>query len=591
MLHLAPIAAALLAGYLAPASTPQPKPSQEALAALDPTRDGRLACRGLDASRATLSRRLQQAARFAEAQGAGPTELALYDRLPSTDLPLGPIHPLARRYFEQGLALAEGFNHKAAIRSFRHAQTLAPDCALCFWGEALAHGPNINDGMGDDANKAALTALDRAQALAPSADGLTRELIAAQALRYSPVPDAGRAELDAAYADAMLDIAAGHGESDDVSILAVEAAMNTVPWNYFDPETGEARARIPEAMALAETVMRRSPGDAQAAHLYIHLLEARDPKRAEAAADALRQSRAPALGHLVHMPAHIYYRLGRYRDSIEVNVDAARADEAYLVVAGDEGIYRYGYYPHNVHFLLSSAQMMGNVGMVMSESARLSSLLGIDIARQLPWIQAIHAAPGFALAQYASPEATLALSAKPSELAYVEAMRRYTRAVAYARAGNDAGFDEEYRELAALASAPGVTDMVAAGFPAPDIVNLAAAVSQGRRAYAKRQYRAAADHYRRAIELQKTIPYNEPPFWYFPVSQALGAALYAAGDYAGARDSFRAALFDAPNNGLALYGLAQAERRLGNRLEAQAAEAALGKAWVGNRALLRMDRI
>ncbi|HTM95630.1 MAG TPA: hypothetical protein VL100_07425 [Croceibacterium sp.] len=567
------------------------EPSPAALAALDPTRDGRLACRGLDASGVTLATRLRLAGRFAEANGAEPVSAGLYDRIPRTDLPLGAIDPLARRYFEQGLALADGFNHKAAIRSFRQAQTLAPDCALCFWGEALANGPNINAGMDDAANRAALAALERAKALAGASEPLVGELVAAQSARYSAAPDADRAALDGAYADAMLGIARRHADSDDVAILSAEAAMNTTAWNYFDPATGTARPRVAEAIGLVEAVMRRSPADAQAAHLYIHLLEAQDPRRAEAAADALRQSRAPALGHLVHMPAHIYYRLGRYRDSIDVNRDAARADEAYLALAGDDGIYRYGYYPHNVHFLLTSAQMMGDVGMVMSESARLSRLLSVTAARELPWIQAIHAAPGFALAQYGSPEATLALTARPSELAYVEAMRRYARAVAYARAGDDAGFGVEYAALTASASAPGVTDMAALGFPAPDIVKLAAAVAQGRHAYSKRRYRAAADHYRRAVELQRLIPYNEPPFWYYPVSQSLGAALYSAGDYNGARAAFRAALFDAPNDGLALYGLAQTERRLGHRVEAQAADAALDKLWAGDRALLAMDRI
>jgi tetratricopeptide (TPR) repeat protein len=565
--------------------------SAATLTALDPTREGRLACRGLDASGATLAGRLRLAERFAPASGAEAASAGLYDGLAATDLPLGAIDLLARRYFEQGLALTYGFNHKAAIRSFRQAQALAPDCALCFWGEALANGPNINAGMDGAANKAALAALGRAQAQAPSSGLLVDELVAAQAARYSAAPDADRAALDAAYADAMLAIARRHGDSDDVAILAAEAAMNTTPWDYFDPASGEARPRVEEAVALTQKVLARSPAHAQATHLTIHLLEARDPKRAEAAADALRASRHPALGHLVHMPAHIYYRLGRYRDSIAVNVDAARADEAYLALAGDDGIYRYGYYPHNVHFLLASAQMMGDVGLATSESARLSRLLGVEAARELPWIQAIHAAPAFALAQYASPEATLALTARPSELAYVEAIRRYARAVAHARTRDDAGFEAEYAALTTLASSPGVTDMVAAGFPAPDIVKLAGEVAQGRRAYARGSYRAAAGHYRRAAELQKAIPYNEPPYWYYPVSQSLGAALYAAGDYAGARDAFRAALFDAPNSGLALYGLAQAERRLGHRVVAQAAEAALAGVWVGDRSLLRMDRI
>jgi tetratricopeptide (TPR) repeat protein len=560
------------------------------LAALDPTRAGRVACRGLDATGATLAKRLALAERYANDVG-GNGAPGIYDRIPATDLPTDALDPMAKRYFEQGLALAYGFNHKAAIRSFRRAQALAPDCALCFWGEALANGPNINAGMDDAGNRAALAALERARVLAPQSPPLVQALVAAQAARYSAAPGADRAALDAAYADAMLAIAADHADSDDVAILATEAAMNTTPWNYFDLATGEARPRIERAVALTERVIARSPDDPQAAHLYIHLLEARDPKRAEAAADRLRQSSPPALGHLVHMPAHIYFRLGRWKDSIAVNIDAAKADEAFLAADGDDGMVRYGYYPHNVHFIVTSAQMMGDVPLVMSETARLSRIVGVDAARELPWIQAIHAAPGFALAQYASPDATLALTAQPSELAYVEAMRRYSRAVAYALAKDDAGFEREYAALAAAASAPGVTAMAAAGFPAPDIVRLAAAVAQGRHAYAKRDFRGAAAHYRRAIELQRLIPYNEPPFWYYPVSQSLGAALYAAGDYAAAGEAFRAALFDAPNSGMALYGLAQTERKLGHRLEAQAADAALARVWVGDRELLRMDRI
>jgi tetratricopeptide (TPR) repeat protein len=568
--------------------------SAQTLAALDPTRAGRFACRGLDATGATLARRLRQAERYGNDVG-GNGAPGIYDRIPATDLPTGALDPMAKRYFEQGLALAYGFNHNAAIRSFRRAQALAPDCALCFWGEALANGPNINAGMDDAGNRAALAALERARALAPQSPPLVQALVAAQARRYSATADSSsgpnRAALDGAYADAMLGIARRYPQSDDVAILAAEAAMNTTPWNYFDPATGESRPRIDDAVALAEKVMLRSPDDPQAAHLYIHLLEAKDPKRAEAAADQLRQSRPPALGHLVHMPAHIYFRLGRWQDSIAVNVDAAKADETFLAAVGDDGIVRYGYYPHNVHFIVTSAQMMGDVPLVLSETTKLTNLLGVDAARALPWIQAIHAAPAFALAQYASPAATLALTAKPSALAYVEAMRRYARAVAYAEARDDAGFEAEYAALVAQGSSAGVTDMVAAGFPAPDIVRLAAEVAQGRRAYAKADYRAAAEHYRRAIALQRTIPYNEPPFWYYPVSQSLGAALFAAGDYAAAGEAFRAALFDAPNSGMALYGLAQTERKLGHRLEAEAADAALAKVWVGDRELLRMDRI
>jgi len=598
MLKFAVLTAALLAATsLVAASAPmaeavaEPMASPEALAALDPTLPGRRLCRGFDASGAVLEQQLKLAAAYAQQSGFAAGELGLYQGISRSDLPTGGMNEQARLYFDQGLALAYGFNHQAAIRSFRRARALDPSCAMCAWGIAMANGPNINSGMDDDGNRAALVALEEAQRLSDGLPPLAQELIAAQAARYSAAPGADRAALDAAYADAMLAIAAKNPASDDLAVLAAEAAMNTSPWNYWDLETGEPRARIAEAVALVEAVMARNPTHPQASHLYIHLLELPQPGRAEAAADRLAASAPAALGHLVHMPAHIYYRTGRYRDSIAANIAAARADEAYLRHVGDGGLYRFGYYPHNVHFLLSSAQMMGDVSTVFGQTEKLKTILDVDVARALPWVQAIHAAPHFALAQYGSPEAILALTATPSELAYVEAMRHYARAVAHARNGDRAGFAKEQAALDALIDAPGVTAMVAAGFPAPDILRLASAVASGRLALEAGQPREAVAQFRRAVELQKAIPYNEPPYWYYPVSQSLGAALYLAGEYSEARDAFRQALIEAPNDGMALYGLARTERRLGHRPEAQAAEAALARVWLGEPGWLRMERL
>jgi tetratricopeptide (TPR) repeat protein len=564
--------------------------SDARLAALDPTLPGRLACRGFGGSRSVLDRRLRLAQVYTEGLVAAAGSIPLVPEIAPSSLPGANLQGTARRYFDQGVAFAFGFNHAAAIRSFREAQRLAPDCALCWWGEAMANGPNINSGMDSDQNRAALAAVEQAKRLMANASPEARALIEAQALRYEPGEGADRAALDAAYADAMLAAARRFPDNDDISVLAAEAAMNTTPWDYWSDD-GTPRERIAEAIALIERVMARSPDHPQAAHLYIHLMESPHPDMAEAAADRLAASGPAALGHLVHMPAHIYYRIGRYADSIRVNLAAARADEAYLAAIGDDGLYRYGYYPHNVHFLLASAQMVGDMRTVTSETARLARILDVDTAKALPWVQAIHAAPYFAAVQYASPAAILALTEGRSELAYVEAMRHYARAVAFVRNGDRPGFERALGALDRLAEAPEIMAMADAGFPASAIVALAGQVARGRQAYAAGDYRAAVAFYERALELEQAIPYNEPPFWYYPVAQSLGAALFAAGRYEDARGAFRKALFMAPNDGWALYGLARTESRLGNRLEARAAEAALDRVWQGERGWLRMDRL
>ena len=590
-LCLSALLPAMLSLGSAAAVPPANDADAQALTALDPTRAGRLACRGLDATGAILDARLQLAQSLSERHGSGTERMGLYTGIGRTDLPLGTIDPLARRYFEQGLALAYGFNHQAAIRSFRLAREIDPTCAMCAWGEALATGPNINAAMEQERNRTALAALDVARGLSSDAPPLAAALIEAQAVRYSLEPDADRAVLDKAYANAMMALARANPTLDDLAILAAEAAMNTSPWNYWNMETGEARPLIDEAVGMIETVMQRSPTHPQAAHLYIHLLELPEPEKAEAAADRLRDNRPGALGHLVHMPSHIYYRLGRYGDSLNANIAAVAADEAYLIEAGDDPMVRFGYYPHNVHFLLTSAQMMGDVGTVVSQTAKLRQVIDVETGRELAWVQAIYAAPYFALAQYGSPASVLALTDEEHPLEYVEAMRRYARAVASAQAGDRRAFETEHGALVELGNSASVKEMESAGFPGPVLIRIAGEVAQGRMALAQNRPEAAIDHFTEAADMQKTVPYMEPPFWYYPVNQSLGAAYFSAGRYDEARDAFRAALFDAPNSALALYGLAQTERRLGHGPEARAAEEAFAKVWRGKDDWLDMTRI
>ena len=568
----------------------EPAISDATLAALDPTRIARSMCGGAGAGKGPLVDRLQLAQNHTAAAGLAMTSIALVEHIPPSTLPASGLSGDARQYFDQGVAFAFGFNHVAAIRSFRQAQRLAPDCAMCWWGEAMANGPNINAAMDSEQNRAALAALEKAQALSVDVSDQERALIAAQARRYAPETEDDRSELDAVYADAMLALARQYPESDDLAVLAAEAAMNTSPWNYWD-EQGAPRPRIGEAVGLVEKVMGRNGLHPQASHLYIHLMESPQPKLAEAAADRLAQSAPSGLGHLVHMPAHIYHRLGRYADSVRANIAATRADEAYLAAIGDDGAYRFGYYPHNVHFLLTSAQMLGDMGTVVHESERLTRILDVDTAKALPWVQAIHAAPYFAAAQYQSPAAILLLTHVPSALPYVEGIRHYARAIAYAQDGNKAAFDRALASLDAQSKQPEIAAMASVGLPAQDLLQLASLMAKGRAAQLQGDYQSAIDFYTSATEIETRLPYNEPAFWYQPVAQSLGASLYEAGRLEEARAAFRKALAQYPNNGWALYGLAAAERKLGNTLEAKAADAALERNWMGERRWLRMNRL
>ena len=562
------------------------------MAALDPTLPGRNACRGFDANGLTLDARLNLAAAMPLMAQGTRGDFPLYSHIAQSDIGVTGLSGQARLYFDQGVALLYGFNHAAAVRSFRRARSFAPECAMCWWGEAYANGLNINAGMSEEQNRQAIFAVQRALEHSDGLSPVEKALIEAQAARFPDDLTADRGALEKKYSAMMVNIAERFPGSNDIGVLAAESAMNTTPWDYWDPDTREARPQIKTAIALIERVIASNPRHPQASHLYIHLMEnSPDPKKAEQAADRLVENAPPALGHLVHMPGHIFYRIGRYTDSITANIKAARADEEYLRVAGDDGLYRYGYYPHNVHFLLTSAQMAGDMMTVANETERLKIILNEDIARQLPWVQAIHAAPAFAMTQYASPAAVLALTTKPTDLAYVEAMRHYARAVAYARTGNEGGFGDEIAAMQRLKSDPQMQTMIDNGFPAPDIIDLSIHVAQGRHSYAHGKFDAAAMHYRAAQEIEKTIPYTEPPYWYYPVAQSLGAALYKAGKFKEAQSAFREALFKAPNNGWALYGLSQSEAKLGNKLEARAAKEALTKTWLGDPAWLRMDRL
>jgi tetratricopeptide (TPR) repeat protein len=569
--------------------TPIETYSAAQLAQLDPSARMASLCTGRD-GKATMRSALLRAA--AMVQAGSPTPIRLYDGLGKVNFPISTNDSAAQRYFNQGLGFAYGFNHAAAIASFREAQRLDPSCAMCFWAEALAHGPNINAPLTPDANVLALQAIARAQDLSGSVTPAERALIMALGKRYSADPQAVRADLDGAYADAMLTVARYYPANDDISLLAAEAAMDTLPWDYWEADRQTAKPRLAEAIRLVETVMARNAAHPQAPHLYIHLMEnGPDPRRAEVAADRLAAPLAGDAGHMVHMPAHIYYRLGRWKDSIRANIAAARKDEDYIKESDDKGFVRFGYYPHNVHFIVTSAQMGGDLPTAIREARRLSGIVDATTATQVAWIQAIHAAPYYASVQFAPAADVLTLPAPDPRLAYVQGARHYARAVAYAQQRNQRGFDAEMAALHQLRQSPSLKTMADQGMPAADLLGIAEHVARGKLASTRGRHLQAVDHYRQALAIEDRISYMEPPWWYFPVNQSLGAALYRAGKYREAQAAFTAALAKFPNNGWALYGLAASERALGRGARAAAAQAALHRAWMGDPKWLRMERI
>jgi tetratricopeptide (TPR) repeat protein len=518
------------------------------------------------------------------------TDPPLYDGLGTIGYRITTANADAQRYFDQGLRLAYGFNHLEAQRAFRKAQKLDPGCAMCFWGEALVLGPNINLPMMPEAVAPAYAAAAKARSLAAPAGPREQALIEALAARYAEDPKADRPTLDRAYAAAMARVAERFSDDTEILTLYAESVMDVSPWDYWEPGGAAPHPHSAPIVPTLERVLARDPAHVGAIHLYIHAVEASDrPERAEPYADRLRGA-VPGAGHLVHMPSHIYFRLGRYLDALHDNKIAAAVDEKYLAESKvPSGVYSLGYYPHNVHFVIATAQMSGDGPTVLAAAEKLRGLIPDEIAKDIALLQPIKAAPYFAHATFGAPDAVLALP-DPGDVPYVKAMWRYARGVAQVKRGDLAAASIEARELAALEDADFAV-MNAAGVPAKDVVALARHVVEGRVAQARGDRAAAIAAFARAATIQDRLPYMEPPYWYYPVRQSLAAALLQAGELDKAEEQFFLALRRAPNSGWATFGLAEIARARGDAEEARRLDGDLAKMWIGDRALLTLSAL
>lgn len=505
---------------------------------------------------------------------------ALFENFGELHRDIGSKVPSAQRYFDQGLRLTYGFNHEAAGRAFAEAARLDPDCAICLWGQALALGPNINMPMAPEAAKPAARLIAEARLLADAARPADRALIEALAVRYAESPPADRAPLDRAYADAMADVVRRYPDDDDAAALYAEALMDLSPWSYWD-KAGKPLAHTRTIVATLERVLKRDPKHIGAMHYYIHAVEAsRTPQRAEPYADALAEL-APGSGHLVHMPAHIYIRTGRYHDATLTNFAASTADAAFLAVCGGtNGVYPLGYVPHNWHFATVTASLHGSRTLALNAAQETAKRADRAQLESLSFMQQYLAAPLLTQVRFGQWKDILAQSAPPADLPYPRAIWHFARGMAYVRGGERTQAQGELDALQKIAADPAMKNVVLGAVNTADrVLAVAAPMLQGELALAKGQRKTGIARLRDAAKAEDALAYNEPADWLLPVRPYLGAALLDAGRANEAAQAYAQDLDVYPKNGWSLYGLAKAQRKMGDVKSAKQNEKRYRDAW------------
>ncbi len=515
----------------------------------------------------------------------------LWDNLGSLHFAITTSNQEAQKFFDQGLRLTYGFNHAEALRAFRKAQKLDPECAMCYWGEALVLGPNINAPMFPDAVEPAFAAVLMAQGLAVKARDKERALIGALTARYSNDPKTQRPLLEIAYAEAMGKVVALFPRDQDIGALYAEALMDTQPWDYWQAGGNEPKARAGEILATLERVLKDNPNHPGAIHYYIHVVESSaTPERALPYAQRLGRQ-MPGAGHIVHMPFHIFYRIGQYKEALQANKEAVAIDEAYFASGAPKSVYSQGYYPHNVHSMMASAQMAGDGKTVIEAAGKLDNVVSGEAAHTFAWLQAVKAAPYFAHAQFSNADTMLALPDPGDEFPFIKAMWHYTRGVGFAQRGEVSAANGEAQAIAKLDQTAKFDDVIAWGVPANDILKVAYHLVQARVAQSAGNQAAAVASFEAAVAVEDKLGYMEPPRWYYPVRQSLGAALVKAGELDKAEQAFRSSLTKAPNNAWALYGLAEVYKQRGDKAGEEATRKLFRNAWAGQGEMLDLAKL
>jgi len=506
----------------------------------------------------------------------------LYTNLGTHHKRISTTAPVAQQYFDQGLRLVYGFNHAEAIRSFTRAAQLDPTCAMCYWGIALAYGPHVNAPMDKASGVAAYAALKKAQALKSHATASERKYIKALAQRYAADPPADRARLDTAYSRAMGQVAKTYPKDLDAAALYAESLMDLRPWNYWQPD-GTPYPGTKEIVRQLERVISKNPNHPGACHYYIHAVEAVNPKAAVPCAERLARL-MPGEGHMVHMPAHIYIRVGRWNDAVQANQHAIHSDEMFIEGQHPMGVYPLAYYPHNIHFLAFASTMAGRSAQAIEASNTLTSKVNLDAARQVGMLQEMLPYHALTLTTFGKWDEVLAQPLPPEDIRFSHAIASYARGVAYAVKGE---WTEAQAALDTVTAADVATPGGAEGKMA---LSIAVHALTGEIATRRGDIDAGITHFREAARIEDGGLYFEPPKWYYPIRHSLGAVLLKAGHHAEAEKVYREDLRRFPENGWSLFGLAQALRAQGKENDAVAEEARFRRAWAGTDVTLTASR-
>lgn len=503
----------------------------------------------------------------------------LFENLGNLHFPISTTKETAQQFFDQGLKLSYAFNHAEAHRSFMEASRLDPKSAMTYWGQAFALGPNINDPLPDDERKTKINeALKKAKDLAPKANKKERALIEALGFRYSEDLTKDVAELNMAYMHAMEKVVKQFPEDADVQILYAASVMNTVPWNYWDAK-GNPSPNIPAAKLALEKAMEINNDNPGAHHYYIHMVELPKPDLAVASADKLG-GLMPAAGHIVHMPSHIYIRVGRYLDAVKVNQAAILADEDYISQCYSQGLYPLGYYPHNIHFLWSAASLLGDSKVAIEAAKKTAEKVPTGELVTLPFLQDFASTPLLAYTRFGKWNDILTIPSPNPEIKHLRLIRHYARGIAFVRKDNSKEAREELDAIAALMEDPELENIVATAHnTSSSIANIAYEVVAGELAALEGNQEKAVAHLEKAVALEDGLTYTEPAAWHIPTRQNLGAVLLKTKQYAAAEKIFKEDLAVLRQNGWSLMGLHQSLKAQGKTEEANAIKAEFEKAW------------
>ncbi|TYA92233.1 tetratricopeptide repeat protein [Seonamhaeicola marinus] len=503
----------------------------------------------------------------------------LFKNLGNLHFPVTTKSKRAQAFFDQGLKLAYAFNHAESHRSFMEAARLDPDMAMAYWGQAFALGPNINDPLPSEERKEQINkAIDLATSLLDKANTKEKALINALAKRYSKDLDKDVSELNLSYMNAMENVASSHPNNANILILYAASVMNTVPWNYWDKD-GNPSPNINKAKTALEKAITLKPENPGAHHYYIHMVELPFPDMGVKSADQLA-SLMPGAGHIVHMPSHIYIRVGRYKDAVIANQKAILADEDYISQCFSQGLYPLAYYPHNIHFLWSSASLLGDSELAIDAAKKTAEKVPVGEYLEMPFLQDFASTPLLAYVRFGKWNDILTFPAPKKDIKHLNLIRHYARGIAFIKKGNIEKTQKELAAIKILQDDEELESLIAVpNNPTSELADIAYYIVAGELAASQNNYNVAIANFKNAVEIEDRLAYTEPSPWHIPTRQNLGNALMNIKKYEAAETIYNEDLAVNRQNGWSLIGLYNSLKAQNKLKDAEKIKREFNKAW------------